>query len=87
MKRYARQDLVRGLATPYVLTEADEPDIIGYYTLSNHSVNVDALPKKAVKGFHHDQVPATLLGRLVLIKITRERCWEKRLLTPERPRS
>lgn len=66
LKRYARQDLVRDLATPYVLTKTDESDIIGYYTLSNHSVNIKTLPKKVAEGLPYGQVPATLLGRLAV---------------------
>lgn len=80
LKRYARQDLVRDLATPYVLTEMEESDIIGYYTLSNHSVNIDTFSNKVAEGLPYGQVPATLLGRLAVDQNYQEKGLGKALL-------
>lgn len=66
LKRYANQDLKRGVSTPYVLTKGDEPDIIGYYTLSNYLVDVEIFPADVGDGLPYAQIPATLLGRLAV---------------------
>lgn len=66
LKRYANQDLERGVATPYVLTKGDEPEIIGYYTLSNYLVDVEIFPADVGDGLPYAQIPATLLGRLAV---------------------
>jgi len=66
LKRYANQDLERGVSMPYVLTKGDDSDIIGYYTLSNYLVDVENFPADVGSGLPYAQIPATLLGRLAV---------------------
>jgi ribosomal protein S18 acetylase RimI-like enzyme len=59
----------RGLAVTYVLTENDTTTVMGYYTLSSASVNLELLPPEIQKKLpRYPTVPATLLGRLAVDK-------------------
>ncbi len=66
LQQYARQDLERGAATPYVLVPSENPtEIAGYYTLAATAVKLTELPPETVKRLpKYPLVPATLLGRL-----------------------
>ncbi|MBS3789230.1 GNAT family N-acetyltransferase [Candidatus Bipolaricaulota bacterium] len=66
LRKYANQDLERGVSTPYVLTKGDGSDIIGYYTLSNYLVDVEIFSADVGSGLPYAQIPATLLGRLAV---------------------
>jgi len=63
LQRFARQDMARGLTRVYVLAEGRE--IVGYYSLSAHSVGRDALPE-AVRIGAYAELPFLLLGRLAV---------------------
>ncbi len=68
LKRLARQDAERGLARVYVLVTTDDPQtILGFYTLSNESIESDTLPDALGKKLPRDRkVPVTLLGQFAL---------------------
>ena len=63
IQRFANQDQKRSLTKVYVL--ADQNHIIGYYTLSAHSVLRDKLPPDIKLGGYSD-IPFLLLGRLAV---------------------
>jgi ribosomal protein S18 acetylase RimI-like enzyme len=65
LQRIANQDQKRSLSRVYVL--ADRELIIGYYTLSAHSVRRDHLPLKRITG-GYEKIPFLLLGRLAVDK-------------------
>lgn len=65
LQRIANQDQKRSLTKVYVL--ADEQEIIGYYSMSAHSVERDELPKNVKLGSYSD-IPFLLLGRLAVDK-------------------
>jgi predicted N-acetyltransferase YhbS len=65
LQQFANQDQKRGLAKIYVL--AEQVEIIGYYSLSAHSVATDNLPEKSKLGVYQE-VPFLLLGRLAVAK-------------------
>ena len=65
LQRFANQDQKRSLTKVYVLVEQNE--IIGYYTLSAHSVLRDDLPADTSSG-SYGEVPFLLLGRLAVDK-------------------
>lgn len=69
LKKQASQDLERKLAVTYVLVKADQPEVIGYYTLSHLSVSFNALPAN-IRGKlpSYPKIPATLIGRLAVDK-------------------
>lgn len=65
LQRFANQDQKRNLTKAYVLAEGRE--IIGYYTISAHSVLRDNLPDM-IKLASYKDIPFLLLGRLAVDK-------------------
>ncbi len=64
LKTQAGQDVKRRLAACFVVVNAAS-QIIGYYTLSNHSLDRSLVPQAYQKKIPvHYNVPVTLLGRL-----------------------
>jgi len=68
LKEQASQDLRRRVAAPFILTlNHDHKTIVGYYTLSAFSVNLQDLPDDVRKKLPaYPLVPVTLLGRLAV---------------------
>ena len=67
LRKHANQDAKRHLAAPFVLIEEEEPKVIGYYTLSQMSINMGSLPPPIIKKLpKYPLIPATLLGRLAV---------------------
>jgi len=66
LKTRAGQDQQNNIAFPYVLTFGDDPEVLGYYTLSASSVPLTALPTKLAKLTRYEVAPAVLLGRLAV---------------------
>ena len=65
LKEQATQYMRRSLATTYVLTLANTCTILGYFTLSATSINLQSLPEEISKKLpRHPTVPAILIGRL-----------------------
>lgn len=66
LKEQASQDAKRRVAAPFILTlNNDRKTIVGYYTLSALSVNLQDLPEEVSKKLPaYPLVPVTLLGRL-----------------------
>lgn len=64
----AGQDRRRYAAVPFVLVEGNNPEVLGYYTLSAFGVDLGELPQDVVarKLPRYPVVPATLLGRLAV---------------------
>lgn len=65
LQQIANQDQKRSLSQTYVLSDGKQ--IIGYYTISAHSVLRDNLPDKIKLG-RYDDIPFLLLGRLAVDK-------------------
>jgi len=65
LQRVANQDQKRSLTKVYVL--ADGKRIVGYYTISAHSVVRDKLPN-TIKLASYKDIPFLLLGRLAVDK-------------------
>ncbi len=64
IKKQASQDIKKKVTVVYVAT-ADGKTILGYYTLSQYSIQLDKIPSEISKKFpKYPVVPATLLGRL-----------------------
>jgi GNAT superfamily N-acetyltransferase len=68
LQQYARQDLERGVATPYVLVPStNRIEIAGFYTLTATAIKLTELPAETIKRLpKYPLVPATLLGRLAV---------------------
>ncbi|MFA6967143.1 GNAT family N-acetyltransferase [Bosea sp. (in: a-proteobacteria)] len=65
IRQFANQDLKRGLTRVYVL--AEDAKLVGYYSISAHSVLRDHLPDDIRLGPYED-IPFLLLGRLAVDK-------------------
>ncbi len=66
LRKQAGQDVKKRLAAAFVLTP-DSKTVAGYYTLSQYSVELDAVPDAlAAKLPKYPFVPATLIGRLAV---------------------
>lgn len=65
LKQVAGQDQKRNLSKVYVFAEGES--IVGYYSLSAHSVSRENLPKGIKLGGYQD-IPFLLLGRLAVDK-------------------
>lgn len=67
IRRYAAQDVKRGLARVFVATpEATPQQLAGYFTLSAASVNAAELPEALRRKLPRYPVPVALLGRLAV---------------------
>ena len=66
LHKQAAQDFRKRAAVPFVITP-DGKTIAGYYTLSQYTVQLDAVPDEIAKKLpKYPFVPATLLGRLAV---------------------
>jgi GNAT superfamily N-acetyltransferase len=67
LRERARQDASRNVATVFVLHDAQEHRVAGYYTLSAASVQLDTLPMEMQGQLpRYPNVPVVLLGRLAI---------------------
>ncbi|PJG45046.1 MULTISPECIES: GNAT family N-acetyltransferase [unclassified Sphingobium] len=67
LQSQAGQDARRRVAAPYVLIEPPSHGVLGFYTLSNTSIQAAELPAAFVKKLpRYPVLPATLLGRLAV---------------------
>lgn len=67
LQSQASQDARRRVAAPYVLLLPPAPNVVGFYTLSNTSIQAVELPEAFVKRLpRYPVLPATLLGRLAV---------------------
>lgn len=67
LHRQARQDMRNRVATVYIQRTPDTPAILGYYSISNLSIEAHDLPLEMVKRLpRYPVLPATLIGRLAV---------------------
>lgn len=63
----ARQDADKRVAAPFVFTQPDSLNVLGFYTLSSSIILVDELPQDLMKRMpRYAQLPVVLLGRLAV---------------------
>lgn len=69
LKKQAKQDVKRRISRVFVATEPSAPaEIIGYYTLSSLSIDLNKLPEKLLKKLPKVPMPAALIGRLAVTR-------------------
>jgi predicted GNAT family N-acyltransferase len=69
LQQHAGQEIRKYVATTFILTEKQNLDAIGYYTLASIAVDAGELPESIAKRLpKYPQLPATLLGRLAVAK-------------------
>ncbi|MCP4415688.1 MAG: GNAT family N-acetyltransferase [Chloroflexi bacterium] len=72
LKKQAKQDIKRRISRVFVATMPDNPKaVMGYYTLSTLSIELDQLPEKIARKLPKHPVPAALIGRLATCKAAR----------------
>jgi len=65
LKKQAKQDIKRRISRVFVATNPDNPKVvIGYYTLSTLSIELNQLPEKLARKLPKHPVPTALIGRL-----------------------
>ena len=66
-KKQAKQDIKRRASRIFAATKPDNPKVvIGYYTLSTLSIELNQLPEKLARKLPKHPVPAALIGRLAV---------------------
>ena len=81
LKKQAKQDIKRRISRIFIATTPDNPKkVIGYYTLSSLSIELNQLHEKLSRKLPKHQVPAALIGRLGVSKIAQGRGVVKMLL-------
>ncbi len=67
LKKQAKQDIKRRISRVFVASKPDNPKtVIGYYTLSTLSIELNQLPEKLTRKLPRHPVPAALIGRLAV---------------------
>lgn len=67
IKKQARQDMNRRISQVFVATNLDHPEIIlGYYTLSTLSIELNKWPKSIATKLPKHPIPTALIGRLAV---------------------
>ena len=81
LKKQASQDKRKYVAAPFVANDLNNNKIIGYYTLSSSSVNLEDLPSELTKQLpKYPLVPVILLGRLAVDLSYQKKGWGDLLL-------
>ena len=69
LKKQSKQDVKRRISRVFVAAKPDNPKaVIGYYTLSTLSIELNQLPEKLARKLPKHPVPAALIGRLAISK-------------------
>jgi ribosomal protein S18 acetylase RimI-like enzyme len=67
LKKQAKQDIKRHISRVFVATMPNNPKVvIGYYTLSTLSIELNQIPEKLARKLPKHPVPAALIGRLAV---------------------
>ncbi len=80
LKTQASQYEARDLARVYVLVRGSDPTVLGYYSLSSHTMVFDNWPEQAAKGLPRMDLPVVLLGRLAIDRSIQGQGWGEYLL-------
>ena len=81
LRHQASQDIRRHVSATFVIVPSGRSEILGYYTLSSHAMNIEALASPLAKKLpRYPLIPATLLGRLAVDGRHRGRGLGERLL-------
>lgn len=81
LQRQARQDVQRHISRVFIAAEADHPKkVLGYYTLSSLSIELNQLPEELSRKLPKHPIPAVLIGRLAVDQSAQEKGVGKMLL-------
>ncbi len=76
LKRFARQNIEKGLGRTFVAVKSGEPRIYGYYTISSGALSFDKIPENLPRY----PIPVVHLGRLAVDEIAKGQKLGKALL-------
>lgn len=69
IQRHAGQDIKRNISRVFVAVLCDNPkEVMGYYSLSTLSIELNYLPEKLSRKLPKHPIPAALIGRLAVSK-------------------
>ena len=69
LKKQAKQDIKRRISRVFIATLPEEPaTVVGYYTLSSLSIELDQLPEETKRKLPKHPIPGALIGRLAVSK-------------------
>lgn len=69
LKKQAKQDINRRISRVFIASLPGQPStILGYYTLSSLSIELDQLPEETKRKLPRHPIPAALIGRLAVSK-------------------
>jgi GNAT superfamily N-acetyltransferase len=81
LKKYARQNHRKGIATTFVaIPETGSEDIVGYYSVSMSEIQRNSLPENYRRGLPRYPVPAMRVGKLAVDRAMQGRGLGKILL-------
>lgn len=67
LKRYARQNHVKGIAKTFVaIFDSESRQVVGYYSLSMGQIEFTSLPEQYRKGLPRYPLPAMRIGKLAV---------------------
>lgn len=70
LQKQANQDIKRRVSRIFVATHPDRPNsIMGYYSLSSLSIDLNHLPESLARKLPKHPIPAALIGRLAVSKL------------------
>ena len=75
LKRFAGQYERRDLSRTYVALQPGELRILGYYSISNHQVNYEALPEDQAKGLPRIDIPVVCWDDSLWIRAFKDKDW------------
>lgn len=69
LKKQAKQDIKRRISRAFIASLPEEPStVVGYYTLSTLSIELDQLPEETKRKLPRHPIPGALIGRLAVSK-------------------
>ena len=81
LQKQAKQDIKRHISRVFIAAETDRPKkVIGYYTLSSLSIELNQLPENLSRKLPKHPIPAVLIGRLAVSQSARGKGVGKMLL-------
>jgi predicted GNAT family N-acyltransferase len=67
LRKQAKQDVKRRISRVFVVITPDSPAmVVGYYTLSSLSIELNHLPENVARKLPRHPIPAALVGRLAI---------------------
>ena len=81
LQRQAKQDVKRYISRVFLVVEKDHPKkVVGYYTLSSLSIELNQLPEELSQKLPKHPIPAVLIGRLAVGQSAQGKGVDKMLL-------